>query len=109
MDKISTTITKKFFEMKMHDLEESGYFMEFKEFKRYWIKRLDDYNSNHDDLNVEIVFLVGAEPHRFKAISIWKVCRDFIPEEYQSAITTEYAYAIKCVCASKPSLEATCV
>lgn len=95
---ISTTITKKFFDMKMQDLKANGYFIEFKENKPFWKKRLGEYGfSNHDNMNVKIVFLVGNKPHRFKAISIWEVHRDFIPKRYQSAIQTEHAYAIKCV------------
>lgn len=94
---ISTTITGKFFDMKMQDLEESGHFLEFKEAKPYWETRLGKFESNRDDLGVEIVFLIGALPRRFKAISIWTVCKDFVPERYASAIHTEYAYAIKCV------------
>ncbi len=94
---ISTTITRQFFDMKIEDLNESGFFIEFKEFKKFWIKQLDNFNSNKNDLTEEIVFLVGSEPYRFKAISIWKVHREFIPERYSTAITTDFAYAIKCV------------
>jgi len=94
---ISTTITKRFFEMKLEDLKESGFFIEFKECKPFWDKRLSGYNSNHDDLNVEIVFLVGSVPHRFRAISIWQVHRDFVFARYAEAIKTEFVYAIKCI------------
>ena len=94
---ISTTITRKFFDMKMADLAESGHFIEFKECKPFWDKRLGKYNSNHDDFDVPIVFLIGREPHRFKAISIWTVHRDFVYSKYADAITTEFVYAIKCV------------
>ncbi len=94
---ISTPITKKFFDLKMRDLDQSGHFFEFKEDKPFWQKRLGDFDSNHDDLAVEIVFLVGSKPYRFKAISIWKVCFGFIPKIYQPAIHTDFAYAIKCV------------
>jgi len=97
LPKISTTITKKFFEMKMEDLKKSGHFIEFKECKPFWDKRLAGYASNHDDLDVEIVFLVGSVPHRFKAISIWQVHRDFVYRRYEEAIKTEFAYAIKCI------------
>jgi hypothetical protein len=98
--RLSTTITKKYFEMKMEDFKETGFFIEYKEEKPFWIKRLDSfvYNlTNQDDLDIPIVFLVGSKPHRFKVVSLWLVHKDFIPEKYQSAISTEFAYAIKCV------------
>ncbi len=94
---ISTTITKKYFDMKMEDLKESGYFIEFKECKPFWDKRLNMFDSNIDGLNEKIVFLVGSQAHRFKVISIWQVHHDFIPSRYAAAIHTEFAYAIKCV------------
>ena len=94
---ISTTIKKIFFDMKMEDLKESGYFIEFKEHKPHWDKRLNKFDSNKGDLTEEIIFLVGNKPHRFKAISIWKVHRDFVYAKYAEAIKTEFAYAIKCV------------
>lgn len=94
---ISTTILKKYFDEKMKDLDKSGFFLEFKEVKQYWITRLSKYNSNHDDLNVPIMFLIGQKVYKFTAISIWVVHRDFIPKKYINAITTEFAYCIKCV------------
>ena len=94
--KISTIITKRYFGMKMADLEESGFFLEFKECKPFWDKRLGSFNSNQDNLNVPIVFLVGSKPHYFKAVSIWMVHRDFVYAKYAEAIKTEFAYAIKC-------------
>jgi len=95
--KISTTITKKFFDMKMSDLQKFGQFFEFKEKKSFWIKRLSKYNTNRDDLYIDIVFLVGSKPFRFLAKSVWEVHRDFIPEKYKTAIKTSHAYAIKCI------------
>ncbi len=93
--KISTTITKKFFGMKMDDMKEAGYFLEFKERKTFWNKRLDFWFDPHEE--VEIVFLVGNKPHRFKVVDIWNVSRDFISKKYQDAISTEFAWVIKCV------------
>ena len=89
----------------MEDLKESGYFIEFKEHKPHWDKRLNKFDSNKGDLTEEIVFLVGNKPHRFKAISIWKVHRDFVYAKYAEAIKTEFAYAIKCVKIIPPSIE----
>ena len=102
--KISTTITKRFFDLKMEDLKESDYFLEYKEPKPFWTKRLTpiidhflNKNRIKTDQNIEIVFLVGSVPHRFIVVDVWNVHRDFIPERYQSAILTDFAYAIKCV------------
>lgn len=104
---ISTTITKAFFEMKMKDLEQNGFFFEYKEDKPFWKKRLDNLLKKYDlraygflGESPEIVFLVGNEPHRFKIDNISYTHN--IPERYASAIKTEFAYAIKCV-----KLEAT--
>ncbi|MFH0904505.1 MAG: hypothetical protein V1854_04875 [Methanobacteriota archaeon] len=100
--KLSTTITKRFFEMKMQDLSTNGFFIEYKEDKPFWKKRIDNILKEYD-LRVygflgktpEIVFLVGSEPYRFKVVNIFYTHN--IPEEYASAINTEFTYALKCV------------
>jgi hypothetical protein len=89
---ISTTITKAFFEMKMQDLKETGYFWEYKESKIFWKKRLDK-----DFTDCTIVFLVGSVPHRFRVADVLEIHHDLIPEKYQSAIHTDFAYAIRVV------------
>ncbi len=99
MHHISTTITKAFFDMKMQDLEWDGCFYEYKEDKPFWHKRmqkipLGDCRGQICE-PVEIVFLVGKVPHRFKVTYI--TYTSVIPERYASVIKTEYAYAIKCV------------
>ncbi len=93
---ISTIITNKFFDLKMVDLAETGHFWEFKEFKNFWIKQLDCL-SQGQPIEEDIVFLVGATPHRFKVTAIHTTLRKFIPETYKSAIETETAYALRCV------------
>jgi hypothetical protein len=93
LPKISTTITKAFFEMKMQDLKESGHFTEFKEHKDYWRKRLHRLIGID---GIQIVFLVGNKPYHFKVSDINVLHSDFIPFKYVSAITTDYAYAIRC-------------
>lgn len=98
MVKISTTITKKYFYMKLDDLVEHGYFYEYKEDKTHWSTRLNKIKvspSGEPIENTEIVFLVGKTPHRFKVVEI--IYTSVIPEKYAAAINTEYAYAIKCI------------
>lgn len=90
--KISTTITKKFFDMKMQDLEKYGVFWEYKEDKPFWKKRLDKFESS-----AEIVFIVGKIPHRFLVVDIFQMHRSHIPARYRSAIQTDFTYVIKCV------------
>ncbi len=90
--KISTTITKKFFKMKIKDLKESGFFFEYKEDKPFWKKRLDK-----DFTDCDMVFLVGKEPHRFKVEDVMHVHHDLVPFKYASAVRSEFVYAIKCV------------
>lgn len=90
---ITTTIKKKYFDMKMEDLEDSGYFFEFKKQSPFWntrLKKLIPFKGQN-----ELVLLVGKIPYRFKVVDIFKAHKDFIPEKYQSAINTEYAYVIK--------------
>jgi len=100
--KISTTITKKFFEMKMEDLSTDGFFIEYKEVKPFWKKRIDNLLKEYDlrawgffGRQPEIVFLVGNVPHRFRIVDI--LYTDDVPEKYASAIQTEFVYAFKCV------------
>ena len=102
MAKISTTITRKFFEMKMQDLEKDGYFIEYKDDKPFWKKRIDTLLKKFDlraygflGKLPEIVFLVGNKPHRFKIVNI--LYTHVIPEKYASAIKTEFVYAFKCI------------
>jgi len=100
--KISTTITKKNFEMKMQDLGIDGFFLEYKEVKPFWKKRIDNLLNEYDlrawgffGRQPEIVFLVGNAPHRFRLVHLF--CTDDVPEKYASAINTEFVYAFKCV------------
>jgi len=99
---ISTTIKKEFFNMKMQDLSADGFFIEYKEDKLFWKKRIDSLLKEYD-LRVwgflgelpEIVFLVGNEPHRFRIADI--LYTDDVPEKYASAIQTKFVFAFKCV------------
>ena len=99
---ISTTITKKNFEMKMEDMKKEGFFIEYKEEKPFWKKRIDNLLKEYDlrawgfsgELP-EIVFLVGNVPHRFRIVDIRYTIN--VPERYASAIQTKFVYAFKCV------------
>lgn len=100
--KISTTITKKNYEMKMQDLNADGFFIEYKEDKPFWKKRIDSLLKEYDlraygflGKLPEIVLLVGSKPYRYKIEHLFYT--HIIPEKYASAINTEYAYAFKCV------------
>lgn len=55
------------------------------------INRLDK-----DFTDCTIVFLVGSVPYRFKVVDVLEIHHDLIPEKYQTAIHTDFAYAIKC-------------
>lgn len=88
--------------MKMQDFERDGFFIEYKEDKSFWKKRIDNLLKEFDlraygflGKLPEIVFLVGNKPHRFKVAHIFYT--HIIPEKYASAIQTEYAYAFKCI------------
>lgn len=88
--------------MKMQDLSIDGFFIEYKEPKSFWKKRIDNLLKEYD-LRVygflgkfpEIVFLVGNKPHRFQVANIFYT--HVIPGKYAHAIHTEFAYAFKCV------------
>lgn len=95
--KISTTIKKKYFDMKMEDLERDNYFYEYKSESPFWLKRLgkiiNKYQGNPIQ-DTEIVFLVGKNPYRFKVTEIFHTT--VIPLKYAEAITTENIYVMKC-------------
>ncbi len=90
--------------MKMVDMEKEGYFIEYKEDKPFWQKRLDNL-LKEIDLRAwgirgklpEIVFLVGNKPYRFQVINIFYEKKIDIPEKYKSAIKTDGAFALKCI------------
>lgn len=102
---ISTTITKKFFDLKMEDLKRDGYFIEYKEVMPYWKERIFNlYNLSDGELvkDIEIVFLIGNNPRRFKVEEfkvedIALIPNWLVPYQYRGAINTKLIYAIKCV------------
>ena len=85
--------------MKMEDLYRDGYFYEYKQESAHWKKRLVKvalykklYNTK-----VEIIFLVGNNPHRFMVGEISSILKTDVPVRYAEPINTESAYAIRCV------------
>lgn len=109
---ISTTISKKFFDMKMEDLKESGCFIEYKEVKPFWKKRFDNLLKRYDlrcygynGCKPEIVFLVGNKPHRFRNIDLKCIKASDVPKRYANAIKTEFAYALQCIKLIPPTIE----
>ena len=112
MRKISTTIKKIFYEMKLQDLKQDGYFIEYKDDKPFWKIRIDNLLKEFDLRTYgflgelpEIVFLVGNVPHRFKIETIFYT--NDIPKKYKSALQTEYVYALKCVSLETPGKATT--
>lgn len=102
MKKISTTIKKSYFEMKMQDMKENGFFIEYKEDKPFWKIRIDNLLKEYDlraygflGKLPKIVFLVGNKSHRFRISHIFYT--NEIPERYASATGTGYVFAIKCI------------
>ena len=61
----STTIKKEWWDKKMQQYEQKGYFYEYKEHKPFWNKRIENLK-----LPADAVFLVGSVPHRAKIIEI---------------------------------------
>ena len=55
----STTIKKEWWDKKMQQYREKGYFYEYKEGKPHWDKRIENLK-----LPVDAVFLVGSVSHR---------------------------------------------
>lgn len=86
----------------MEDLKANGFFIEYKDDKTFWRKRIENISKIHDLRGYgflgelpEIVFLVGSKPHRFAVVDIYYT--NEIPEKYMTAINTKFAYAIKCI------------
>lgn len=87
--KFTTTIMKKWFEMKTEDLNRDGYFVEYKETTPFWQKRIEGLAPG-----AECVLLVGNKVHRFKLIKFQIVSRGDIPTRYREAIKGSRVYAM---------------
>jgi len=91
---VATTIKKEAFKEKLNDLKENGFFIEYKENKEHWKKRLEGLTIPN-----EIVFLVGSKPYKFRITKITKTTINKIPKKYESFLESEsnsYFFAIKC-------------
>ena len=97
--KFSTTIKKKYWEQKMEQYEQKGYFYEYKRYNSYWDVRL----RKVDALPVDAVFLVGSVPHR---ASITRICHvsmydiptdisDFLMEAINARMS-DMVWVLKC-------------
>ncbi len=73
----TTTIKRKYFDMKMADLQKQDYFWEFKGEGKFWTKRLINLRVPCD-----AVFLVGSKPYRFKAVEVKLFNVAELPEPY---------------------------
>ena len=72
----STTIKKEWWNKKMQQYEQKGYFYEYKEYKPYWNKRIENLK-----LPADAVFLVGSVPHRAKITRIVRTKMYDIPND----------------------------
>ncbi len=100
--KFTTTIKRKYWEMKQEDADEYGHFVEYKSMSEYWNKRLSKIKKKFDrDIEdfdvtypVDAVFLVGNVVHRRLVCSVRIVSKSEVPEKYRSAITTDRVWRI---------------
>jgi len=106
MKKISTTIKRKCYDLKMIDLKKYGRFIEYKPKNKFWTTRINNIINHGTGAlreETEIILLVGAEPHRFDVSEIFLT--EVIPARYRSAVDkTSQFYCI--VCQSKSRKDA---
>ncbi len=92
---LTTTITRAAFAEKMKQVAEEGHFVEYKRINDYWVERIEGVK-----LPAEMVFLVGASPYRFTAVSIDKVELSTIPEYAREIVSKtpggRFVYSITC-------------
>lgn len=92
---LTTTITRAAFAEKMRQVAEEGFFVEYKRVNKYWSGRIAGVR-----LPTEMVFLVGASPYRFVAVSIDEVELSSIPEYAREIVSNTqgggFVYAITC-------------
>ena len=95
----TTTIRKEWWNKKIEQYEQKGYFYEYKRYKEFWNVRLRKINA----LPVDAVFLVGSVPHR---ASITRIChvsmysiptnvREFLMED-TNARMSDMVWVLKC-------------
>ena len=100
---LTTTITRAAFAEKMRQVAEEGKFVEYKRISDYWKQRVSGVK-----LPTEMVFLVGASPYRFIAVSIEEVELAAVPEYAREIISDMpgggLVYGITC----KPVIASRC-
>ena len=94
----STTIKRKFWDMKMQDAKDSadGWFIEYKEDTPFWNKRLKAWPNEVNGPYLRGVFLVGREVHRVEIVIISKMGAENVPERYREAIRTPTVWMLWC-------------
>ena len=90
----TTTITKRYFEMKLVDLKNLGFFEEYKNYTRFWETRYCNLNYS---LPCNAVFLVGSKVHRFTLIEKKIINKCEVPEKYYDVISTDKVFVFRCV------------
>ena len=90
--KFTTTIKKKYWNMKMEDEKRLGYFWEYKQQSEFWMKRISNLAPP-----CEGVFLVGSELHRVIVTEIREFRTDHIRQDYEGPVKTPVCYGLKCV------------
>ena len=89
----ASTIKQKYWDMKIDDVMENGYFWEYKNDIEFWRKRLNDLVTPCDG-----VLLVGSNPNRIGVIKVKRCFSKNIEKKYSDGvITTTFCYAIKCI------------
>ncbi|MFA4934961.1 MAG: hypothetical protein WC568_03905 [Candidatus Methanoperedens sp.] len=89
--KFTTTIKQKYLDLKMADMEVSGYFDEYKDATTFWKTRFANLFPPTD-----AIFLVGSKVHRFTLIEKKAISRCEVPEKYISMMTTEKVLVFRC-------------
>jgi len=89
---VSFTIQKPYFEEKMKDLRQNGCFVEYRDAKDFWRRRLENLN-----LPARVTFLVGGKAHEFIAVEVEEIPKDEMPEKYRNAVEGDKVFAIQCV------------
>jgi len=88
----TTTIKQIAWEMKMEDLKEQGFFLEYKEKKDFWITRF-----NNLKVPCEGVFLIGnTEVHRVTVVEKGTIASSDLPEKYGTYVKGDELFYFKC-------------
>lgn len=90
--KFTTTIKKKYWDQKMIEHKEKGYFIEYKQDSKYWRKRL-----NKITLPTNGVFLVGQKVYKVAVLEIYKRDTKEVFLDPPPEIPTDKCWCIKCV------------